>query len=178
MDNAGKKISELINSIGSGDLKEKFDDFIKFSLESIERNRGEHVYFENNPADPTLPRVMRDVNTARLEEFIWLSYAMKYSSKIRRLTKEEVEKIISKAVPTSKRWSETHKQIISTTIVCPCCNAISMIVKVSCQGQPSGASEESVDGLYKVIVDISETEVRVNTYKLEETLLEESVLKI
>lgn len=168
----------MINSIGGSEFKTKFDDFVKFSIESIERNRGEHIYFENNPADPSLSRIMRDVNTAKLAEFTWLSYAMKHSSKVRRLTQEEVKKIISHAVPTSKVWSETHKQIISTTIVCPCCNAISMIVKVSCQGRPSGVSEKSVNGLYRVIVDVSETEVRVSTYKLEETPLGESVLKI
>ena len=181
-DNVGKNIEELIISVGSPNFKTTFEGFVNFSLGRIEKNKREHIYFEDNPADPNLPHVMRDVNTAGLEEFMWLSYAMKHSSKskVRRLTKEELKIIISDAVPTSKGWSETHKQIICTTIVCPCCNTISMIVEVSCQGRPLTRGEEGVvSGLYRVVIDVSESKIKVNTYKLEETPLgEQKVFQI
>lgn len=150
-----------------------FEKLIADTMQMLERNWGEHIYFENNPADPTLPRMMRDVNTASLREFTWLSYAIRHSKNIRQLTKKEIEKIVSSATPTSKNFSETHKQIVSTSIICPCCNAISMIVKIQSQGRCLGHNEESVDGLYRVVVDISEKEIFVKTYKLEEALISE-----
>lgn len=154
-------------------FEEAFDNLIQYTLHRIERDKGEHIYFENNPADPTLPRMMRNINTARLEEFMWLQYSMKHSKNLKQLTKEEVEKIVSAATPTSKNWSETHKQIFCTTIPCTCCNAISMIVIVSSQGRNYGVPEESVDGFYRIFIDLSENEISVKTYKLEEKLITE-----
>lgn len=158
-------------------FEKAFDDLVQYTMGKIERDKGEHIYFESNPADPTLPRKMRDVNTARLKEFEWLEYSMQHSKNLRQLTKEEVEKIVSAATPTSKSWSETHKQIICTTIPCPCCNAISMLVKVSSQGRNLGVSEKNVDGLYRVLIDLSDSDVHVKLYKLEETLVAEKTIK-
>lgn len=158
-------------------FEKAFDDLVEYTMGRIESDKGEHVYFENNPADPTLSRTMRDVNTARLKEFKWLEYSMQHSKSLRQLTKEEVEKIVSVATPTSKSWSETHKQIICTTIPCPCCNAISMLVEISTQGRGLGVSEESVSGFYRVLIDLSDSEVNVKTYKIEETLVAEKTIK-
>lgn len=154
-------------------FKKAFNDLVQYTLDRIERDAGEHIYFENNPADPNLPHIMHDVNSARLKEFSWLQY----SKGIKRLSKEEIEKIVSAATPTSKNWSETHKQVICTTIPCPCCNTISMLVKISSFGRNYNVPEESVDGFYRILIDFLNNEIKVRTYKLKETLIAEKVFK-
>jgi hypothetical protein len=155
-------------------VKEAFDNLVKYSLDKIERDRGEHIYFETNPADPTLPHMMHNVNNAKLEEFMWLKHwfgscVPETTKGARMLTKEEAEKIISAAVPTSQHWSETHKQIICSFIPCPCCAMISMIVKVMCQGQPSDKKDDvKVSGWYRVDISaVKGGKFEVETRRLE-----------
>lgn len=151
--------------------KESFDELVQFSFDSIERNRGERIYFETNPADPTLPHVMYDCSG--LNEHMWLKHwfrstCSEYTVGARMLTKEEAEKIISAAVPTSQSYSETHKQIICSFIPCCCCAKISMIVNVLCQGWSLDKQDEiEVSGWYRV--DISAAaggKFEVETYRL------------
>lgn len=163
-------------------FEKAFNDLIRHTMGRIKKDLGEHIYFENNPADPTLPHAMRDVNTATLREYTWLEYAIKHEEGVRRLSKEEAEKIISVAIPTSQGLSETHKKIICSFIPCPCCERISMIVKVSSQGRNLNKPEPiEVDGWYRVNIDaLKDGKFKVETYRLEfgKTPLAEKILEI
>jgi len=164
-------------------FEKAFSELIQHIIDRTEKDRGEHIYFENNPADPTLPHTMRDVNTAKLKEFTWLKcHGVTYDKGMRQLTKEEIEKIISAATQTSKRFSETHKQIICSFIPCPCCTTVSMIVKVSSQGRVLSESDlVGVDGWYQVDISPlgdSKVKIETETYRLEKTLVTKEIIAI
>jgi len=130
---------------------------MEIRLSEIKRNRGEYILFEENPGDPNIPHVMR-ADTDKLFTTTWLkgwfaSTASEYTRGTRRLTKEEVGKIISALIPSSKSWSITEKTVVSSFIPCPCCSKVSLIIHVTCQGQFLRSEADKVEGWYRL--DIS-----------------------
>jgi hypothetical protein len=121
-------------------------------------NQGEHVYFEFNPGDPNLPRIMCNETHVTLDEHTWPggwleSTAKELTDGGRQATREEIERIISDAIPMSRRFSQTHKIVVASFIPCPCCPKISLIVRVKCQGLVLGSEKDKVEGWYRL--DIS-----------------------
>lgn len=150
-----------------------FESLIRHSLDTTERCRGEHVYFEINPSDPNAIHYMKN-NEVGMENRSWAGEVV--------FTKEILEKIVRTFTPTSKAWSITNKIIFCTTLPCPCCS-IAMFLRINCCGslnQKEMDSVEDIEGLYRIHVRTCENDLilEVDVYKLNSELISENQVAI